>query len=91
VPVDETTIGEAACIAQPVIRQVFIKKSDISAEEFERKLYVIRKKAEKQVSQDSQLSKTKYYAASFSKDTIVYKGMLTPEQLDQFYLDLKDP
>ncbi|WP_394173726.1 glutamate synthase large subunit [Guptibacillus hwajinpoensis] len=91
VPVDETTIGEAACIAQPVIRQVFIKKSDISAEEFERKLYVIRKKAEKQVALDSQLSKTKYYAASFSKDTIVYKGMLTPEQLDQFYLDLKNP
>ncbi|MGA9289948.1 MAG: glutamate synthase central domain-containing protein, partial [Anaerobacillus sp.] len=91
VPVDETTIGEAACIAQPVIRQVFIKKNNISAEEFERKLYVIRKKAEKQVAQDSQLSKTKYYAASFSKDTIVYKGMLTPEQLDQFYLDLKDP
>ncbi|WP_270182129.1 glutamate synthase large subunit [Alkalihalobacillus sp. CinArs1] len=91
VPIDESTIGEAARIAQPVIRQVFIKKGNISEEAFERKLYVIRKKAEKEISRDPQLAKTKYYAASFSKDTIVYKGMLTPEQLDQFYLDLKNP
>ncbi|MFP3480972.1 hypothetical protein SB780_39630, partial [Burkholderia sp. SIMBA_057] len=53
---------------------------------FERKLYVIRKQAENWGVQE-QLD---FYFASLSSQTIVYKGLLTPEQVDDFYLDLQD-
>ncbi|MCS0543279.1 glutamate synthase subunit alpha, partial [Aeromonas veronii] len=59
-------------------------------EEFERLLYVIRKRTEKKI-REAQLTKNEtFYVASLSARTIVYKGMLTPGQLDQYYLDLKD-
>ncbi|ABO51309.1 glutamate synthase (NADH) large subunit [Desulforamulus reducens MI-1] len=93
VPVDNTMIGESAKSAQPYILQVFIGanpeiKDNLS---FERKLYVIRKRAEKSINQCGLTEGESAYFASLSSRTIVYKGMLTPEQLDQFYLDLKDP
>jgi glutamate synthase (NADPH/NADH) large chain len=56
---------------------------------FERKLYVIRKRAEHEVG--ATVGEEPFYFASFSARTIVYKGMLTPEQLSGYYPDLNDP
>ena len=55
---------------------------------FERKLFIIMKLAEKMIRKSGM--DNYFYFASFSTRTIVYKGMLTPEQVNEFYLDLKD-
>ena len=92
VPIDESIIGEAAKSIRPRIIQVFIGKSpEIKSQmDFERKLYIIRKVAEKEIIPESQQMGTDFYIASLSSRTIVYKGMLTSLQLRHFYLDLSD-
>ncbi|MDR3584015.1 MAG: glutamate synthase large subunit [Desulfosporosinus sp.] len=92
VPIDKTTIGETAIAAMPRFIQVFIKKDAALADEmdFERKLYIIRKRAEKVIAPISEDKGGTFYISSLSSKTIVYKGMLTAEQLRNFYLDLAD-
>ncbi|WP_017727956.1 glutamate synthase large subunit [Halalkalibacterium ligniniphilum] len=91
VPVDDSMLGNAAKAAMPVIRQIFLEKdSHVDAGlAFERKLYVIRKRAEREVAK--LVDEGSFYFASFSSRTIVYKGMLTTAQVNQFYLDINDP
>ncbi len=91
VPVDDSMLGNAAKGAMPFIRQLFIKKSNsIKTEiDFERKLYIIRKRAEREVGSKIPEGQS-FYFTSLSSRTIVYKGMLTTEQVNQFYLDLND-
>ncbi len=89
VPVYEDCIGKAALDAMPHIVQIFVKKNkDQTADDFERRLYIITKLAEKKIRKAG--TDNYFYFASFSSRTIVYKGMLTPEQVNEFYLDLKD-
>jgi Glutamate synthase domain 2 len=92
VPIDMTTIGESAKAVMPRFIQVFIEKdSSISDDmDFERKLYIIRKRAEKVIAPMCEDKGGTFYIASLSSKTIVYKGMLTAEQLRNFYLDLAD-
>lgn len=91
VPVDDSMLGNAAKAAMPFIRQLFIKRSGEMTNEldFERKLYVIRKRAEHELVSAVPENES-FYFASLSSRTIVYKGMLTTEQVDQFYLDIPD-
>ncbi|AEG59106.1 glutamate synthase large subunit [Desulforamulus ruminis] len=93
VPVNDSMLGEAAKLAQPSIFQVFIGAAPEVKDSltFERKLYVIRKRTRKEVRRSLLEEGETFYFASLSSRTIVYKGMLTPEQLDQFYLDLQQP
>lgn len=90
VPVYDVCIGESAKEAMPHIVQVFVGRGDNAPDNdcFERKLYIISKLAEKQIRKSGK--DNYFYFASFSSRTIVYKGMLTPEQVKEFYLDLKD-
>lgn len=90
VPVYDIILGESARNAMPYIVQVFVGKSkpEMSNDDFERRLYVINKIAEKKIRKSGM--DNYFYFASFSTRTIVYKGMLTPEQVNEFYLDLKD-
>lgn len=92
VPVDESLIGSIAKTIRPHFLQVFIKKPDNipAGMDFERKLYIIRKLAEKEIIPESQQAGTDFYIAGLSSRTIVYKGMLTSVQLRHFYLDLSD-
>src|SRR5665648_461335 len=92
VPIDKTTIGEGAKAVMPRFIQVFIEKgTGIPADmDFERKLYIIRKKAEKVIAPMCEDKGGTFYFSSLSSKTIVYKGMLTAEQLRNFYLDLAD-
>jgi glutamate synthase (ferredoxin) len=91
VPIDKTTIGESAKAVMPRFIQVFIEKnSDADELEFERKLYIIRKRAEKIIVPMCEDKGGIFYVSSLSSKTIVYKGMLTAEQLRNFYLDLSD-
>ncbi|GAB2548814.1 glutamate synthase large subunit [Gracilibacillus alcaliphilus] len=86
VPVDPSHIGKGAITTLPAVKQVFIEAEGVEGLAFERKLYIIRKQIEHWAKEQS----VRFYAASFSNRTIVYKGLLTPEQVDSFYLDLQD-
>ena len=92
VPIDESLIGSIAETVRPSFWQVFIKKnSKIKNQmDFERKLYIIRKVAEREIIPPSVEMGTDFYIASLSSRTVVYKGMLTSVQLRHFYLDLSD-
>lgn len=89
VPVDRHSIGKDAKESCPVIAQCFIGKGGniTGQDDFERKLFVIRKQTEKMLTSAG----NDFYIASLSSRTIVYKGMVTPEQMDAFYLDLCNP
>jgi glutamate synthase (NADPH) large chain len=84
VPVDPSMLGPTARAVMPTFRQVFLAGNDpyLRDMNLERRAYVVRKRAENEVSG--------LYIPSLSYRTQVYKGMLTTEQLDQFFLDLKD-
>ncbi|MDA1245204.1 MAG: glutamate synthase large subunit, partial [Proteobacteria bacterium] len=86
-------VGPAALAAQPRIEQLFVAAAEgLNQEEFERKLYVIRKRFSHKLRGDSSLTEAKQlYACSLSTKVIVYKGMLTPGQLFPFYKDLMSP
>ena len=86
-------VGPAALMAQPRIEQLFIAAAaGLDKEEFERKLYVIRKRFSHRLRLDTSLTEAKQvYACSLSTKVIVYKGMLTPGQLFPFYSDLTNP
>jgi len=91
VPVDPegAGIGKSAVRSQPVILQVFIGSGEgVSQEEFERKLYLIRKKTTQAV-RDANMSDM-FYVCSLSSRIIVYKGMLSTAQLPAFFPDLRD-
>ncbi len=92
VPTYAKCIGESAREAMPRIVQVFIKKADNikAGDEFERKLFVILKRAEEEIRFAKEDKDSYFYFASLSSKTIVYKGMLTPDQVNRFYLDLMD-
>ncbi|PLT29968.1 glutamate synthase large subunit [Peribacillus deserti] len=88
VPVDIEKIGETGKATCPVIRQVFIGANSAITDDlaFERKLFIIRKQAENWAKQ----KEIRFYFASLSSRTIVYKGLLAPEQVNAFYLDLQN-
>ncbi len=91
VPTNESFIGKVASKSKPTIRQIFIEKSEDIKDQmaFERKMYVIRKRIEQEVAKFPEYDDI--YISSLSSRTIVYKGMLIPEQLDAFYIDLNHP
>ncbi|HEY0708523.1 MAG TPA: glutamate synthase central domain-containing protein, partial [Polyangia bacterium] len=98
VPVDNSELGPTAVGSQPVIRQVFVVRGEQTSStdggtEFERKLYIIRRHAKKLVvaSAVPAAQKSLFYICSLSFKTVVYKGMLTACQLDDFFPDLSDP
>ena len=92
VPVDKTLIGQTAFAVIPRFIQIFIGAAPDLTDpmDFERKLYVIRKQAEKHIVPESQGIGSNFYIVSLSCKTVVYKGMLTSPQLRNFYLDLSD-
>ncbi len=93
VPVDNSPIGLTARAVEPVFRQVFIGRGLKVADEmaFERKLYVIRKRVENAIRISSIPQRGMFYVPSLSYKTLVYKGMLNPDQLTTFFPDLLDP
>ncbi|HYA27907.1 MAG TPA: glutamate synthase large subunit [Acidobacteriota bacterium] len=93
VPTDNMYLGETAKVSEPFVRQVFIGRADTISDDlaFERKLYVIRRRAENAIRYAGLPSGDFFYVPSMSCRTLVYKGMLTPRQLATFYPDLTDP
>jgi glutamate synthase (ferredoxin) len=93
VPTDNLYLGETAKSYEPFVRQVFVGRGEGIEDDlaFERKLYVIRRRAENAIRYARLPGGDFFYIPSFSCRTIVYKGMLTPRQVISFYPDLSDP
>ena len=93
VPVDHNCIGKIAAETEPLVKQVFIGKNnlDLTEEEFNAKLFAGRKIAEHAVL-NSNLSEAGYfYFSSLSTNTIIYKGLLMPQDISTYYKDLMQP
>lgn len=85
VPTDNSSLGVTSRSCEPFVCQVFIGRGSACAgADFERALFVIRKRARNLVSADG------FYISSISSKTIVYKGMLTTGQISSYYPDLGD-
>ncbi|NEZ55544.1 glutamate synthase large subunit [Adonisia turfae] len=91
IPTDNSTLGATAQASEPFMQQVFIQRSADLEDDlaFERKLYVIRKIAYNAIGKSGH--DTYWYPTSLSCRTMVYKGMLTPPQVRDFFPDLSDP
>src|SRR5271165_1100797 len=91
-PVEGDAIGRVARHSQPYIEQIFIgRPPGILEAAFERRLYVVRKRAELEIANSEIEDKDMFYVPSLSCTTIVYKGLLLATQLDNFYEELADP
>ncbi len=93
VPVDHTHVGSIASQTEPTIKQLFIGKgaAALTEQQFFTKLFAARKIAEHTV-RNSKLSESGYfYLPSLSTNTVIYKGLLIPEDIKNYYLDLSEP
>lgn len=92
VPVNREGIGSTALSAEPEIVQFFVSRPDgvSSTEDFERKLFVLRRLIIQKIKQ-YQTYPLPLYIASLSCKTIIYKGQLTTYQVATYFDDLKDP
>src|SRR5579883_3072126 len=92
-PVDNRELGEAVKAVEPVQRQLFIGRGPgiVDEDDFERKLYIIRKIASNRIVASTVPGVAEYYPVSLSCRTIVYKGMVLVGQLAGYYKDLQDP
>ena len=93
VPVDAGVLGEAAAIVQPAVYQVFIGRGTAQNDDlaFNRSLYLARRLTENIANVQLGPAASAMHVASLSVHTIVYKGMLLPEQVSTYFLDLTDP
>jgi glutamate synthase domain-containing protein 2/glutamate synthase domain-containing protein 1/glutamate synthase domain-containing protein 3 len=90
-PLNGNAIGRLARASQPYIEQVFIARGpDMDQDALERKLYVVRKRAENAVEESDLNEKDYFYVPSLSSRTVVYKGLLLAPQITDFYRELLD-
>src|SRR5262252_6067123 len=97
-PVPTTThlLGPSAAATMPVIEQLFVGSADDGGfgpdpMRFERKLYVIRKRVEQTADTLGLTERSMFYIPSLSSKTLIYKGMLTADQIQPTFPDLTDP
>ncbi|MBK9094337.1 MAG: glutamate synthase subunit alpha [Anaerolineae bacterium] len=89
VPVNGDALGPWAQNLRPYIEQVLVARpAQVGTHEFERRLYLVRKRATQRAWAESI---SNFYIPSFSSLTVVYKGLFVAPQLPNFYSDLHDP
>src|SRR3974390_1643299 len=93
VPTDNSTLGETVKTTEPVHKQVFLGRSPkvTTEDEFERRLYILRKTISSTLYGKRERSTSNYYPVSISCRTLIYKGMFLADQLGTYYPDLHDP
>jgi glutamate synthase (ferredoxin) len=91
VPVRSEILGKASKACEPVMRQFFVGRGDVPAGlELERKLYIVRRLATHRIRYSGTDEEALFYISSLSSRTMTYKGMLTTEQLEQYFPDLSN-
>ena len=93
VPTDDSPIGPSAKAAEPIFKQIFIGRNPAIADDraFERKLYVIRKLVEHAVFGSPVQNGKLFHVPSLSSNTLIYKGMLSANQIETMFPDIVDP
>ena len=93
VPVKSEILGKASFECEPTMEQLFVKRPN-SIEKglpFERKLYLVRRIISHRLRFSSDDPDVSFHVSSFSSKTMTYKGMLTTEQLSDYFPDLGNP
>src|SRR5579863_639137 len=96
-PLHGDAIGRQARATQPYIEQIFLQKGEgpdgqpMTQDEFERKLYVVRRRADIEIAASEFDDKGFFYVPSMSSRVIIYKGLLLAPQISDFYTELADP
>jgi glutamate synthase (NADPH/NADH) large chain len=91
-PIDSDAIGRVARASQPYIEQIFVgRAAGMTTDQLERKLYLVRKRAESEIAASDLPDRGAFYIPSLSARTIVYKGLLLAPQIAKFYSELSDP
>ncbi|MGZ5895580.1 MAG: glutamate synthase large subunit, partial [Xanthobacteraceae bacterium] len=93
IPSDNSTLGVSVKPTEPYHMQVFIARApnNASEDDFERRLYILRKTISGVIYQRTQRSASGYYPCSISCRTVIYKGMFLADQLGTYYPDLREP
>src|ERR1700679_3552832 len=93
VPSDNYSLGETVKPTEPAHMQVFIGRGDHikTEEQFERRLYILRKSISQAIYQRRDRGLAGYYPVSMSCRTVVYRGMFLADQLGKYYPDLSEP
>ncbi|MFD2828385.1 glutamate synthase large subunit [Leeuwenhoekiella polynyae] len=93
VPVDAGYLGAIAASVEPHIEQIFIGKpsADMEEREFMIKLYTARKITEHTILESKLSERSYFYLPSLSNKTLIFKGLLMPEDIKYYYTDLLDP
>ncbi len=92
VPTDNSTLGETVKPTEPVNMQLFLARNPKTSEdEFERRLYILRKTISGKLYAKRERRTSNYYPVSISCRTVIYKGMFLADQLGTYYPDLHDP
>jgi glutamate synthase (ferredoxin) len=87
VPVDTDSLGQRARETMPAVWHGLIAKPDLDPDEWERRLYTVRRRAEQAAAEQG----VRMYLPSCSSRTLVYKGLMAGTRLADFYPDLRDP
>jgi glutamate synthase (NADPH/NADH) large chain len=96
-PLHGDAIGRQARATQPYIEQIFIQKGEgadgrpMTQDEFERKLYVVRRRSDIEIAASDFDENGFFYVPSMSSRVIIYKGLLLAPQISDFYTELADP
>ena len=86
VPTDDACLGPIALETLPSFYHLFINAADLDVQALNAKLFLVRRKIELRLAED-----TAFYIASLSATTLSYKGLMMPVDLPKFYLDLANP
>ncbi len=87
VPINKNVLGETALLTLPEIKQYFFTRTLKQSRGFESDILLLRKKVENELAKNN----SETFICSLSSKTIVYKGLMTPDQFLHFYSDLNDP
>lgn len=92
VPVDASNLGRIAAEKEPTIHQVFVGKNglNLTDQQFNAKLFTARKLTEHTIVKSKISESHRFYFSSLSITTIIYKGLLMPEDISRYYTDLTD-
>ena len=93
VPTDSSAVGPSARAVEPRFRQIFVGRAEGVPDRaaFERKLFVIRKRAEHAVAGTGLAERKFFYVPSLSANILIYKGMLSADQIEGMFPDVTDP
>ena len=93
VPTNVDVVGKIANQTLPNIKQVFVEDATgtLTEDQLNTKAFIARKRAEQRVFSSKMSQNQYFYLPSFSTRTVIYKGLLMPEDIEGFYMDLKDP